>query len=98
MRPGKSLVRGLVRTSCAPVEKRLLRTACAPVAVHKTFCGTVLVRVLCASWVLQEVVLCDLVRGFFMVGFFSVRYSRQNKKKRGMAGLDGWIGMNLDAF
>ena len=69
VQPGKSLVRGLVRTSCAPVEKRLFGTACAPVAVHKTFCGTVLVRVLCASWVLREVVLCDLVREFFMVEF-----------------------------
>ena len=77
----KSLVRGLVRTSCAPVEKRLFGTACALIAVHKTFCGTVLVRVLCASWVLREVVLCDLVREFFMVDFFSVRYSSQKACK-----------------
>ena len=84
MQPGKSLVRGLVRTSCAPVEKRLFGTACAPVAVHKTFCGTVLVRVLCASWVLWEVVLRNLVHDFFMVDFLfgAIRYKTTQDKAK----------------
>ena len=69
LRPGKRLLQGLARTSCAPVAGRCLGGPCAPVAVHKIFCGTVRVRALCASWVLREVVLCGLVPDFFMAEF-----------------------------